>query len=328
MTTYMYEKYSGQIPMLENPSERNTWPVPKELSFLVESFTQTDGDYTTAISGLTLHRRKAPTLPLHCIYGLSLGLAIQGSKQVLLGDDVIRFGPGETLLTTLDLPVVSTVTHATSQQPFLGLMLSLEPHTITQLAAEMNLPAPRDDVYRPIAVETLDTGLNDALVRLVKLLEEPQLLPQLAPLIKREITVRLLLGPHGSQLRFLAAAGSPSQQIARVVAWLGKNFLQSLPMDELASMAHMSPSNFRQHFRAITGTSPLQYQKQLRLQEARQLMLNNDFDASTAAVRVGYESTSQFNREYSRLFGDSPQRDIKRRREVGFTLPTQICRGI
>jgi transcriptional regulator GlxA family with amidase domain len=179
----------------------------------------------------------------------------------------------------------------------------------------MDLPQPRrDDSRRSISVEELDAALLDALVRLVRLLNEPALVPQLAPLLQQEITIRLLTGPHGPQLRHLVTTGSPSQQIARVVAWIKKNFVQALPVDDLAQRAHMSPSTIRQHFRAITGSSPLQFQKQLRLQEARQLMLNQNLDAGSAAGLVGYESASQFSREYSRLFGAPPQRDIKRMR--------------
>lgn len=154
----------------------------------------------------------------------------------------------------------------------------------------------------------------DALVRLVELLDEPTLTPSLAPLIQQEIIMRLLASPHGTHLRHLIAAGSPSQQIAKAVTWLKRNFTHALLVDELAARAHMSPSTFRQHFRAITGTSPLQFQKQLRLQEARQLMLNQNVDASNAGGLVGYESSSQFSREYSRLFGAPPQRDVRRMR--------------
>jgi transcriptional regulator GlxA family with amidase domain len=143
------------------------------------------------------------------------------------------------------------------------------------------------------------------------------LIPQLAPLIEREIAVRLLAGAYGPLLRHLVAAGSPSQQIARAVSWLKLNFANALRVDELAGHAHMSPSTFRQHFRSITGMSPLQYQKQLRLQEARQLMLSQNLDAGSAGVRVGYESASQFSREYARLFGAPPVRDIQRMRMAG-----------
>ena len=184
------------------------------------------------------------------------------------------------------------------------------------MASEMDVPrlSARATPIGPSRSKALDAALLDALVRLVKLLDEPALVPRLAPLIQQEITIRLLTGPHGPQLRRLVTAGSPSQQIAKAVAWLKQNFVEALHGDDLADRAHMSPSTFRQHFRALTGVSPLQYQKQLRLQEARQLMLNQNLDAGSAGGRVGYESASQFSREYSRLFGAPPQRDITRMR--------------
>jgi transcriptional regulator GlxA family with amidase domain len=179
----------------------------------------------------------------------------------------------------------------------------------------MELPQPsKQRAYRPVSIERLDDALIDALVRLVKLLGEPALAPRLAPLIQQEITIRVLTGRYGPQLQYLVAAASPSQQIAKAVAWLKQNFTQALHVGDLAARTHMSPSTFRQHFRAITGMSPLQFQKQMRLQEARQLMLNQSLDAGNAAGLVGYESASQFSREYSRLFGAPPQRDIRRMR--------------
>ena len=221
------------------------------------------------------------------------------------------------MLTTIDLPVVSHVTRASVREPFLGMMLTLDVRSIVQIASEMDAPrSRRDDVSGSISFKALDAALLDALIRLVTLLDEPALVPGLAPLVQQEITIRLLTGPHGSQLRRLVTAGSPSQQIAKAVAWLKQNFVDALHGDDLADRAHMSPSTFRQHFRALTGLSPLQYQKQLRLQEARQLMLNQNLDAGSAAGRVGYESASQFSREYNRLFGAPPQRDIKRLRLI------------
>jgi AraC-like DNA-binding protein len=239
----------------------------------------------------------------------------QGDKQVLLGDESIDYGPGQSMLTTIDLPVVSHVTRASRPEPFLGMMLTLDVRSIVQIASEIDEPRPRrEDASRSISFEVLDADLLDALIRLVKLLGQPALVPGLAPLIQQEVILRLLTGPHGPQLRRLVTAGSPSQQIAKAVAWLKQNFVQALHGDELADRAHMSPSTFRQHFRGLTGVSPLQYQKQLRLQEARQLMLNENLDAGTAGGRVGYESPSQFSREYSRLFGAPPQRDVTRMR--------------
>jgi AraC-like DNA-binding protein len=244
-----------------------------------------------------------------------LGVIAQGGKQVMLGDEVIDYGPGRSMLTTIDLPVVSHVTQASVRKPFLGLLLTLDARQILQMAAELDLPSPsRARAFRPVSIERLDATLLDALVRLVELLDEPILIPRLAPLIQQEITIRLLTGRYGAQLRQLVTVGSPSQQIAKAVTWLKQNFTQTLHVDDLAARTHMSPSTFRQHFRAITGMSPLQYQKQLRLQEARQLMLNQSLDAGSAGGRVGYESASQFSREYSRLFGSPPQRDIRRMR--------------
>jgi len=287
------------------------------LARAIARFAQTDGDHTTAIPKLTLHRRKGPTEPLHCIYSLGLGIVAQGAKQVLLGGESVDFGPGQSMLTTIDLPVVSHVRRASVREPFLGLMLTLDARSVLQLASEMDEPRPRrEDAYRAISFRGLDGPLLDALVRLVELLNEPILVPRLAPLIQQEITIRLLSGPYGPQLRHLVTAGSPGQQIAKAVAWLKQHFVEALKGDDLADRSHMSPSTFRQHFRALTGVSPLQYQKQLRLQEARQLMLNENLDAGTAAVRVGYESASQFSREYSRLFGAPPQRDVRQLRLV------------
>jgi len=296
-------------------SEPSDVPATNVLARAIRRFAQTDGDHDTAIPALTLHRRSAPSEPLHCIYNLGLGVVAQGDKQVLLGGESIDYGPGQSMLTTIDLPVVSHVTRASVAEPFLGMMLTLDVRSIVQMASEVDEPRPRgENAYRSISFEPLDAALLDPLVRLVNLLREPALIPRLAPLVQQEITIRLLTGPHGSQLRHLVTSGSPGQQIAKAVAWLKQNFVQGLRGDDLADRAHMSPSTFRQHFRALTGVSPLQYQKQLRLQEARQLMLNENLDAGSAGGRVGYESASQFSREYSRLFGAPPQRDITRMR--------------
>jgi AraC-like DNA-binding protein len=260
----------------------------RSLALAIGTVARTDGDHNTAIPALTLHRRTAPTEPLHCIYNLGLGVVAQGDKQVLLGEESIDYGPGQSMLTTIDLPVVSHVTRASGGEPFLGMMLTLDVRSIVQMAAEMDEPRPRrEDASRSITFEALDADLLDALVRLVRLLGQPALIPRLAPLIQQEIIIRLLTGPHGPQFRRLVTAGSPSQQIAKAVAWLKQNFAQTLHGDELAERANMSPSTFRQHFRALTAVSPLQYQKQLRLQEARQLMLNENLDAGGAGGRVG-----------------------------------------
>nr|WP_316638793.1 AraC family transcriptional regulator [uncultured Roseateles sp.] len=283
------------------------------LAHEIGKIAQNDGDHPTAIPQLSFHRRSLKTDPIPCMYGLGLAVIAQGGKQVTLGELVLDYGPGQSLLTTVDLPVLAQVTRADLAAPFLGLLLKLDARAIVQLAAEMALPPlPREQTPRAISLSPLEAPLLDAVERLVQLLHEPQLIASLAPLIQQEILVRLLSSPHGPYLRQLVAAGSPSHQIALAMAWLKQNFSRDVLMDDLAATAHMSPSTFRLHFRQLTGMSPVQYQKQLRLQEARQLMLNQALDASSTAARVGYESASQFSRDYSRLFGAPPQRDIKR----------------
>lgn len=273
------------------------------------------GDVATAVPELSLHRRDAPTQPVDCTYGLGLIVTTQGAKQVILGDRVVEYRPGQSMLTTLELPITSHVMEASVRAPYLGLLLKLDIRAIAVAAGEIDavIAAPGQTPLPPASIETLDPRLLDALERLVALLDDP-LRRHLAGLVRQEIVLRLLAGPHGPLLRRLVAHQAPREQIGAVIAWLKANFTQTFRIEDLAGRAHMSPSTFRQHFRAVAGMSPLQYQKQLRLQEARQLMLNRSVTAGRAAVLVGYESGSQFSREYSRLFGAPPQRDVQRLR--------------
>lgn len=292
-------------------------PHAVELAGLVGRVAQTDGDYGTAIRALKLRRCSSTTDPMPCIYGLGLVLIVQGSKRIMWGDEIFDYAAGQTLITTVDMPVVAYITRASSAEPFLGMLLELDARVIAQMAAEMEFATPlQASATRGMSQVSLDEGLCDVLTRLIRLLDEPSLISPLAPLIQQEIVIRLLNGGHGPVLRRLVAAGSPSQQIAKLVTWLKQHYTEDLAMDDLAALAHMSPSTFRQHFRAVVGVSPLQYVKNLRLLDARQLMLNENLDAGSAAIRVGYESASQFSREYSRLFGAPPNRDIKKMRET------------
>ncbi|MCH7392369.1 AraC family transcriptional regulator [Acinetobacter dispersus] len=276
----------------------------------VDHLIQTDGDHDTAIPSLSLHRRSAASAT-HCIYNLGLGIVLQGEKQIMIGDQILTYTAGQSMLTTIDIPVISHTRQTSHHQPFLGLMLLLDVPMITAMVAEMGQIHLKEKVQPSFGIQTMDYTLLEAISRLVNLLDEPVLLPQLAPILQQEIMIRLLTGPNGVYLRQLIKTGSVSQKIAKAVAWLKHNFVQAIRMDDLAEQVYMSPSTFRQHFREITGMSPLQYQKQLRLQEARHLMLNQHFDVGHAAGLVGYESASQFSREYSRLFGTAPQRDIQ-----------------
>ncbi len=249
---------------------------------------------------------------MHCIFPLGLALTTQGRKQVLFGGTVFAYGPGESMLTTIDLPVAAQITRATAREPYLGITLQFDSHTLTQTLTDVATPRPRPGTHAdPLAVRRLDVSVVDALLRLVRLLEEPRVLPYVAPLVQREILVRLLHGPYASHLTHLAAAGTPRRHVADTVAWMKRHYAEPLRVDDLAERANMSPSTFREHFRTITGMSPVQFQKRLRLQEARQLMLNAGASAAGAGALVGYESASQFNREYRRLFGAPPQRDVR-----------------
>ncbi|MFH2395306.1 AraC family transcriptional regulator [Raoultella ornithinolytica] len=297
----------------------NSLSVESTLELLankIKKIAQNDGDFTTSVPSLSVHRRNVPTAPVHCIYGIGLGVIVQGSKELVLGGKTTRYRSGQTLLTILELPIVSHVTTATHSAPFLGMMVTLEPGEIIQAAAMMSFrPLVKERGFDPLAVSNLDIGLADTLRRLLAINDEPHLIPHLSPLIKQEIIVRLLTGPYGNALRRIAVPGSPGQQISSAVVWLKQNFTQPISINELATRSSMSMSSFRLHFSALTGMSPLQFIKKLRLQEARQHMLNSNLDAVSASVKVGYESASQFSREYSREFGESPLRDIKRMRE-------------
>lgn len=288
-----------------------------DLLSLIEDIAQNDGDYITEIPALSVYRRSTATDPMPCIFGLGLGVTLQGGKRVTLGDDIFDYGSGQALINSIDLPIVSYVTQATKTEPYLGFRLDLDANLIVQIATEMKTSRIyRGGSLRAMSVIGLDDGLLDALIRLIKILSEPNKVLLIAPLIQREVIIRLLDGEHGPMLHSLATVGSPSQQISQVIAWMKLNYSHPISINELATKAHMSSSTFRQHFRTITGLSPLQYLKSLRLQDARHWMLYEDMDAGSAAIRVGYESVSQFNREYARMFGEPPLRDIKRTRTL------------
>ena len=208
------------------------------LAGVVSQIVRSDCDLLTAVPGLSLHRRKSSTAPVHCIYGLGIGVTLQGCKQVMVGEEVLNYAPGQSMVTSVDLPVISHVTQASVAQPFLGMMLTFDSSTVIQLAERMRLSQRmKDEGFRPITVQALDAAVLDALERLVGLLSEPELLETLAPLIKEEIIARLLSGAHGSQLLHVVAAGSPSQHIAKTLAWLKLNFRHALRMDDLAANA-------------------------------------------------------------------------------------------
>jgi AraC-like DNA-binding protein len=274
--------------------------------------------FTTAIPGLSLYRRDEPTGPISGMYEPSICLVAQGAKRVMLGDEEYVYDERNYLITSVHLPTVVQIVDARREKPYLGLKLKLDQREMSQLMADSNLPPPQpQQSSRGMSTGEVTMPLLTAFQRLVDLLDEPKDIPILAPVIQREIIYRLLVGDQGARLRQIASAGSQSHQISKAIDWLKGNFTQPLRIDDLATQVNMSTSTFHHHFRTLTAMSPLQYQKTLRLNEARRLMLAERLDAATAAFQVGYESPSQFSREYSRMFGAPPLRDIMELRQAG-----------
>jgi AraC-like DNA-binding protein len=273
--------------------------------------------HTTEIPGLSLFRREEPTEPISGMYEPSICLAVQGAKRVILGEDTYVYDAHHYLITSVHLPTIVQIIEASPEKPYLGLRLKFDLREVSQLMVDSNLPQPRpQQSSRGMATGEVTLHLVNAFIRLIDLLTDEKDIPILAPVIQREIIYRVLVGDQGERLRQIATAGSQSQHIAKAIGWLKSNYSQAISMDDLAAQANMSTSTFHHHFRSLTALSPLQYQKQLRLQEARRLMLAERMDAANAAFQVGYESPSQFNREYSRLFGAPPLRDITKLRQM------------
>src|ERR1700733_12083171 len=287
-------------------------PMLKELAGSISKALDPAADLSTEIPGLSLYRNTAPTAPNPCTYEPSLLLIPQGKKRVDLGKQSYVFGESTFLVTSIELPIVSRVSVASVEKPYLAFFLKLDMGIVRDVlhTEEVRISAPpvgtRGMVLGEATVELLTPCL-----RMVQLLGAPQDVPFFGKLLQREIIYRLLQGSQGDRLRSVATASDQSYLTAKAVTWLRKNFEQTLNVDELASMAGMSRSTLHHHFRGLTAMSPLQFQKQLRLHTARQKMLTEELDAASAAFAVGYESPSQFNREYKRFFGRPPMRDVQ-----------------
>ncbi|MFD2333566.1 AraC family transcriptional regulator N-terminal domain-containing protein [Cohnella sp. GCM10020058] len=287
-----------------------------ELASLIERNTGSDGIFDTAIPLLRLIRSSKSTLPVHTIYEPAVVIVARGSKIVMLGSDSYTYGPSAHFVVSVDLPVTSRLLQASAESPYLCLRLGLDPAQVLEVikGAELESEDARE-LKRGAYVDRTSPELLDAAVRLVKLLDAPREISYLAPLIIREMYYRLLSGGQGGAFKQIALAGSGTSRIAGVIARIKQDFANTLPIEELARMAHMGPSSLHRYFKEVTTLSPLQYQKRIRLQEARRLLLTEAVDAADAAYRVGYESPSQFSREYARLFGLPPISDIRKLRE-------------
>ena len=284
-----------------------------EIATLISRHAPRNGDYATAIGNLTFHRQSSVTESLFHAARPSVAIIAQGAKDVTLGTETFHYSRMQYLLTSVDLPVQVRVAEASEQQPHLCVVLGIDIADVAALldsdsdngAQQKILPATRG-----ISVSDVSPELLDAMLRLVRLLDKPREIAALAPLIRRELTYRLLNGPVGARLRHMALASSQSHQVGQAIDWIKHHYAQPLRIEQLAGMANMSMSSLHHHFKAITAMTPMQYQKLLRLQEARRLMLVEQIDAGTAGYRVGYASESQFSREYSRQFGRAPMRDV------------------
>ncbi|MGF1963592.1 MAG: AraC family transcriptional regulator [Aulosira sp. DedVER01a] len=269
------------------------------------------------LKGLHFKRTSSPGECVHDVSVPAFCVIAQGSKEVLLGSDRYQYDPMHYLLATVELPIISQILQASKEQPFLSLRLDLDPTLVGSVMVEAGYPSlQRGANVKAIDVSPLDAPLLDAVVRLVRLLDSPSEARVLMPLLAREIIYRLLMGAQGSRLRHIAVLSGYTHHIALAVERLRKDFNQPLRIESIARELGMSVSGFHHHFKSVTAMSPLQFQKQLRLQEARRLLLGENLDATSAAYRVGYDDASHFNREYKRMFGAPPMRDVERLREA------------
>lgn len=295
----------------------------QRLAFKIASFVGPREKLITDIPGLLLNRRTAPTAPASATYEPSLAVVAQGRKRATLAGTTFLFDESRYLLTSLDLPVICNVIEASEEVPYLCFVLKLDMPVVRELLSRDEILSREAPTESP-AMATGETTpeLLEACCRLMDLLDTPQDIPFLSGLIQREIIYRILRGPEGARLRAIATLGDQSHRTAKAIAWVRANYAKPLRVEELARIAGMGVSTLHHHFRALTALSPLQYQKQLRLHSARERMLVDGLDAASAAFEVGYESATQFNREYRRFFGQPPMRDVRTLRLPG-ALPLE-----
>ncbi len=274
-----------------------------------------EGLFSTPISGVNLIRARRETVPNHMIYNPSLCITVQGVKDVVFGAQSFEYGGMQALVVSLQMPALGRVKQASASEPYLGITIDLDVGILREVMEQLDVPPkPTGETGLGVFLIDVEGPLADCVLRLVRMSETPKAIPVLHPLIMREICFWLLTGESGNEVCKLAMPDSHAQRVATSIFMLRDNYAQPIRIEQLAEAAHMSPSSFHQHFKALTSTTPLQYQKQLRLIEARRLMLTEAANVETAAYQVGYESPSQFSREYSRMFGTPPKRDVTERK--------------
>ena len=289
--------------------------LQNEMAGLIDRYTAEDGVSPTEIPRLFLIRASCPTEPLHTLHEPALCIVAQGEKEVFLGEDSYLYGRDRHLVVSVDLPVSGQVIKAEPEKPYLCFRLDLDPAMLGELLVEAGLDTPPGRHPGPgLMLSPNSPELLDAAVRLLRLLGTPQDIGLLAPLAEKEILYRMLIGDQAGLVRRIALADGRLQQVNRAISWIKTHYREPFRAGVVASEASMSASTLHHHFKAVTNMSPLQYQKRLRLQEARRLIMGSSLDAASAGFSVGYDSPSQFSREYSRLFGAPPRRDVERLR--------------
>lgn len=294
------------------------YELQQELASIIECFSKQDGVHPTSIPSLFLIRESIITEPISRVNEPSFCMILQGEKEVLLGEERFLYGPGHYIVASVDLPVTGQVVKASKDSPYLAIKLEFTSTEVLEVINETEIPFKQEkNSKRAMFVSEVEPNLLDAVLRLACLLENsnPKHIAFLAPLIKKEMIYWILQGPHGGALEQIALEGSNASRIRDVIDHIIKNFEEPFRIEELAEIANMSVSSLHRHFKEVTAMSPIQFQKQLRLQEARRLLLADSTDVADVAYKVGYESQSQFSREYSRMFGFSPRVDIKRMKE-------------
>ena len=300
------------LELTDRQACEQTLPVRQRIMADCERLDWRAPAFETGIPGLTLYRVTEPTAPFSSIYEPSVSLLIRGRKRVYVGEEILDYGESNFLLTAIDLPTTAQILEASDAEPYYAALLRLDLECLRRIIVQHDLRAGQSQRGEmAIAVGEATTELFDALARLIALMKAPQDIPFLATHIHEEILYRLLSGEQGEYLRRIALSGTQTNRVAKAISWLKENYMAPLRVEQLAGIARMGVSTLHHHFRAMTAMSPLQYQKHLRLHHARELMLSEAADAATAAFRVGYESATQFSREYRRMFGAPPMRHIK-----------------
>jgi len=315
------ESTKSNVQPLHADNTGSAGPDLTRLAGLISMYAPHDGRFELRIPGAyAIRASRTNTEQLHTIQQPALCFIAQGAKRIVLGHEVYEYDASHMIIFSVDLPVAAQVMRASRSEPYLSFRLDLNPQKVAELILKIfphGLPRVREK--RALCITQSDANIFNAAIRLMELMAQPEDAEFIAPLVIDEILIRLLRSPIGARVAQIGLADSSVQGVAKAVSWLRTNFSEPIKIDELAELAHMSVSSFHLHFKLVTSMSPLQYQKVLRLQEARRLMLSTMMDAGTASWHVGYQSTSQFSREYSRFFGNAPTKDIARLREQGFT---------